>query len=1558
VEQQLPITISRELERIDLKLKSEAQPQRRAKLQLRKAQLCLAAPGEQGQEQGRELLWASWRSCPGLADTHVLLSRLLERDGNFAERALIDAETAMQSDSPTIKAELTASALDQRLTLDTAAIDDEQLAKVDVAIKLLVSDARCSRALAQYSPRRARALLTRLAEGEQAELGLQLAKVLVKERHDAASFDDALRLARLCEQLKRPDEAFDAYRTALSLRPAAAEALDPARSHLMRRRRYEALAELLAVSAPAAPTPALGARLWRELAQLSEEHLNDLARALQAWWRAWELDNTGQEPGELKRLYSKEERWTRYLDVLRQEMLRTPTADERLDVLRELSVFQQTVLNDELGAADSCEQILQLAPFDHAARKRLIGLFENRLTRAIESADRYDIERAFEQCVRSHARHAHDCETPTCREESVRRLVDLYLARKDFAKAFHQLRRLMVNDSENHALLLRLWEQSQSEKHALYAHREELSRVLAAALQRVGKDEDPERAQKAQKLAQAAGPAVRAMLGVALESANKEDETASESSADKADIAHAKTIVRTLDYRAVQADQNMNRLARRAAETQGRDPRRAVRMLIHAAKMGAHHDATARSARHFVMTARDICPSNAQPEIFLVESSLHELGMLEELADQLNRRAEKEISQTRKLQALHALARVLQDDLAKPDRAAKVLLQIEQLNPGDREVLSRARSLRADLANLSDRQLLLDLLEGVLMAASGSGSAHVELLRELAEVSDEVGNGAKALSYYAQLLRRQPNDETALDYIRKHIKEHSAQRSVIAELTRAAEAIDDPSIKRELTRQLATIAEQELADLDFAISNWRQLMLLSPDDPEPRQELNRLLRSSERWHDLEALLLSEISRCTEPARKVPLYCELARLALDSLSNPRAAASHLRNAMQLAPANTEVLNELANVYQSLGQWRALAAVLHQQSESLDDKQQQAEVLARAADVTLSELGRDEEALAICRRVFELHPGQQKAARIMGQIYMRRGQWSQLASVLRDQIGAEQDPKRLATLHVELANLLLNKLDSGDAAAQHFESALDLDPEQRDVLPRLRDLYARMERWDLLATLIERLAEREGSDAQLRADAFCEIGQLRLEREGNQGAAREAFEQALRLVPTHRQAISDLRHLLADTGDWREAVDLARRELTLLQDDDERATLLIEIASALRDHLNRPAAAEEALLEALDADPQNTSAMAALGTLAFDREDWNRAVDLFEKLTDNLVDSPRLHLYYHRLAQASEQLGDEERAFAAYVKAFGREPMFLPTLERLVELCYERNQWENTLRIAEAIIGRYADRKSEQELADLYVTLGKCELHLAQLTAATHRLRPMIVSHGGQLKSGDEGLRDVAASWAATPVDPQLLEDLDYKVLTRVIKATDQALARIPDHPGALQLLAALTMCRGDWDRSLRYLERAAESEKTPAPLKAKLLAAAGDIATHRLLSNRRGVDYYQRALDHAPSSPRLSRRLADLRDRTGGETHNQSHPQNQPHSQRQPSSAVRKDRAYDQESTFEEMATIRNTGQSRSIPAARTTLRRREVGRSARRSEDLAKTPPPIPEDDE
>lgn len=285
--------------------------------------------------------------------------------------------------------------------------------------------------------------------------------------------------------------------------------------------------------------------------------------------------------------------------------------------------------------------------------------------------------------------------------------------------------------------------------------------------------------------------------------------------------------------------------------------------------------------------------------------------------------------------------------------------------------------------------------------------------------------------------------------------------------------------------------------------------------------------------------------------------------------------------------------------------------------------------------------------------------------------------------------EGQPAERADFLVAHARLLLSR-GNDRAAGADLDEALRIAPDHvRAMVARAdlafrarewesaRDLYARLDRadvaeWILRETLVHRravLARAAGDVVEaeacyrelaildpLQAEARQALAEIASAR-GELTTAAQRWEEVLRLLPLGAiDRMLDVRQRLADVyasvGDWGAARTCA--ELILRQDGLRLAALERAVEAYTHLGLFEEAAASCERLSRLYSQPAR-----------------------------------RAEVLYHQGEIFRDRLGDERRAFDAFLKSSDLDPTFAPTALRLVQGFWSRGQFEDVAELADEL-----------------------------------------------------------------------------------------------------------------------------------------------------------------------------------------------------------------------------------------------------------------------------
>ena len=299
------------------------------------------------------------------------------------------------------------------------------------------------------------------------------------------------------------------------------------------------------------------------------------------------------------------------------------------------------------------------------------------------------------------------------------------------------------------------------------------------------------------------------------------------------------------------------------------------------------------------------------------------------------------------------------------------------------------------------------------------------------------------------------------------------------------------------------------------------MLELEPDSHEARGALRNLYTSTERWGDMEELLLREVEFEAEPLMRSALLMELARNAMDRLERSDSAIDYGQQALALTPDDGDAFEFLAQLLEAEARWYDLvdAQQAYLAAVADDASFDRTGLLLHIGRIASTHLMDNELAVRSLTEVLELSPEHVGALTILGEIYQRDGDWSRAVETLEQALGLAADDSERADTLVALGEMYHTHLEQPEKARDYFEQAVSLGMNQR-AIDALLSHYVGPEELGRLLELTE--LQIRGLDGIARQDALARSASLKREAGDITGAiqdlegARRGREDDLRLT----------------------------------------------------------------------------------------------------------------------------------------------------------------------------------------------------------------------------------------------------------------------------------------------------------------------------------------------------------------------------------------------------------------------------------------------------------
>jgi tetratricopeptide (TPR) repeat protein len=825
------------------------------------------------------------------------------------------------------------------------------------------------------------------------------------------------------------------------------------------------------------------------------------------------------------------------------------------------------------------------------------------------------------------------------------------------------------------------------------------------------------------------------------------------------------------------------------------------------------------------------------------------------------------------LQAQRLLARLDAGEPLEP-----VLASLEHAvagHAGARAALTLAESLLERVAEgdeLARRRL--ELLRAA-HAAEFEPSRRLRLGQRLADTLARLDDPVGAVAVLEQALRGSPPDEEGARLRAERarlLRKIGRGRDLAAALEGDAGALVGDGRLRALAERASLL--DAAGEFEAALDVRLMALAEFPADIALLGAARRRLESTGRPVESLRLAIAAVERVAEATEKLRLQRDIAVLSERAGANPAEAATAWLAVLELDPDDAAACAAAERLLLTIGDWERCAALLSwaaarqvpgaTRSPATESR---ATLLWRLAELRRARLGQTDEALRLYGELLA------ESGRALGPLHDP----VDLAALARHDavLGLHTARAAVAPTGAERSRALLERamllFERGRAsdAERDVMRALDLDPRNIACIAALERLYEGGARWvELAHELRQRASTLEPEPA---SRLWFGAGRAS-ERTGDRVAAREAYRRAMALDPALAEPIAALGALAARDGDWSEVAALLESEAALVGPSARKGRLLVELAAVQGERLGNPRRAMELLEAAAPLLPEEprTLDLASRFYLAAGR--WDAAVQALDRLATMGAAPADAAERYFQVGAAAEADGQIDRALVLYSRSYARNTGYRPTLERLSEICFEKDQWDNTWKATEALLERHGSALAPGERAMFLMRSALSDLHVAQRAQATARLS-VVVTRGGSF-SPDVGIRDVAESWAAMRAEPRLLVGIEPPRRERIVaRATEALRLAVTASPPALrevrlarEVLGALAVTEQRWDDALALLSALADDPATPDDAACGFLVAAGDIRAGKLGDRAGGQALYDKAAARAPKDSRLVTRL--------------------------------------------------------------------------------------------
>ncbi len=694
-----------------------------------------------------------------------------------------------------------------------------------------------------------------------------------------------------------------------------------------------------------------------------------------------------------------------------------------------------------------------------------------------------------------------------------------------------------------------------------------------------------------------------------------------------------------------------------------------------------------------------------------------------DLADNLQQQLGLEAQPDRIIELKLRLAALRENQLDEISAAVDIYREVLEMDPlCDAAIEALERILdnpefKSDVAEIleplyrdrGDWQKLVAAIE-IMIEAEETVGRRVELLHEISNLYENVGDDPdKAFETLGRALQEDPELTQTQDELERMARFLDAYDKLAEMYAAQVDVLEDPDVKAAYHLKIAGIFEDQLQDVERAVSHYREVLALDPMYIEAATALERAYQLNEDYESLANVYLKKAEMVDDVFEQKELLFKASQIYEEVLDNVDLAIDVYQRILEIDSDELRAINQLEGLFLRLERWDDLQSIYNQKVDLVSMPEEKKEVLYVLGAVYENELKDAARAITTYQRILEFDPDDFQSISRLDMLYSNAEEWEELLSILEREVELVDDPDEAVSFKYRIAELYVRQLDDVSRAIDYLKDILTISPDhdpatalleelvQGDVEPMLaadvlEPLYQDLSEWWKLIGLIEvRLKHTE--DEWQQVELLHRAAEL-LESDLHLDSPAEAFEmyaRALRVEPANETTLTQLDSLAHTTGKWMDFAKILDEQIAHLEEDDSKVLLGLKVAAIYELKLDNGKEAISRYQQVLSVDGENREAVMSLDKLYQIGENWSELAAILQKET-LLMDDPLDGLdVQFRLGQIYQQeLEEVEKAVGVYREILSAEPGYDAAISALEFLFTEGHMRGEIVDILEPLL----------------------------------------------------------------------------------------------------------------------------------------------------------------------------------------------------------------------------------------------------------------------------
>ncbi|MCX5742036.1 MAG: tetratricopeptide repeat protein, partial [Proteobacteria bacterium] len=556
-----------------------------------------------------------------------------------------------------------------------------------------------------------------------------------------------------------------------------------------------------------------------------------------------------------------------------------------------------------------------------------------------------------------------------------------------------------------------------------------------------------------------------------------------------------------------------------------------------------------------------------------------------------------------------AMGSVYETQLTDIDRSVEAYVDALQADPNEARALDALGRL---YEKISEWDRAIDAMAH-LVRLSEDGRRQVDLYWRMGRIQyAQLGDPDAAEANLLRGLAIDPAHVPTMEALTKQYSDRGDWLKAAQMMVRAESYTPVFTDKVRLLFEAARIYQDRLHQVDAAKQLYAAVISLDPEHVEAGRPLAAIYFDNGEWAALSPvidMLCRKVAQLNADPRELnDLYYRAARTA-DELGDFQRALNYYKAAFDIDSTYLPTLTGRADLLFKMQDWDAAGKIYQTILVQHRDGQDEADVVRiyNRLGMVRQALGERKKALNMFEKALEIDPSHRDTLQAVIDLQTQQGDWEAVIHAKRGLMATAQPKEKVALLD-EVGGIYQEKLANPQKATSAFIEALEVSPDDHQLLQKILDLYTETKQWKKAVETIERFIELEPKPMRKgmyynAAATLCrdELKSLDDAAEYYNKALDNFFKDPDQLtdqaLPRALKAFEAIDKMLTTKRDWK-AQERAYRDMVkrLPQTDTPtfkklRVGLLDGLGEIYRSRLKHYQSATQAFEIAQQMDPKN-------------------------------------------------------------------------------------------------------------------------------------------------------------------------------------------------------------------------------------------------------------------------------------------------------------------------------------------------------------------------------